>query len=203
MRLLQFPKFMASSGNAMTIAWQRCLKGGAKRHKLNAELSVWVQPSSRRRAMTWAWISAAPSKIDRMRASHNTRLTGYSSAKPLPPWIWSALSAAACVLLARGEISELAGKQDLGRHHHQLVRHARKAHDRLAELDALGAVAQPEVERGLGHADGPSRGLNARRLEGLHQLLEALALDLPKQIGSRNGEAVEGDVELLHAAIAE
>ncbi|AWB23925.1 GGDEF domain-containing protein [Methylobacterium currus] len=51
--------------------------------------------SSRRRAMTWAWISAAPSKIDRMRASQSRRLTGYSRAKPLPPWIWRALSAAA------------------------------------------------------------------------------------------------------------
>ncbi len=32
------------------------------------------------RAITWAWISAAPSKMLRMRASHNTRLMGYSSA---------------------------------------------------------------------------------------------------------------------------
>ncbi len=38
---------------------------------------------------------AAPSKIDRMRASQSRRLTGYSRAKPLPPWIWRALSAAA------------------------------------------------------------------------------------------------------------
>src|SRR5262245_16948501 len=52
-------------------------------------------PSSSRRAMTCAWISAAPSKIDRMRASHNRRDTGYSRAKPLPPWICTALSAAA------------------------------------------------------------------------------------------------------------
>ena len=46
------------------------------------------------RAITCAWISPAPSKIFRMRASHSTRLIGYSSAKPLPPWICSALSAA-------------------------------------------------------------------------------------------------------------
>ena len=44
--------------------------------------------------MTCAWISAAPSKIDRIRASHKTREIGYSSAKPLPPWICTALSAA-------------------------------------------------------------------------------------------------------------
>ena len=42
------------------------------------------QPS-KRRAITCAWISAAPSKMLRMRASHNTRLILYSSAKPLPP----------------------------------------------------------------------------------------------------------------------
>ena len=36
--------------------------------------------------MTWAWISAAPSKMLRMRASHSTREIAYSSAKPLPPW---------------------------------------------------------------------------------------------------------------------
>src|SRR4029078_7342550 len=43
--------------------------------------------------MTWAWISAAPSKIDRMRASHRMREIGNSMAKPLPPWICTALSA--------------------------------------------------------------------------------------------------------------
>jgi len=42
-------------------------------------------PPSNRRAITCAWISAAPSKIDRMRASHRMREIGYSSAKPLPP----------------------------------------------------------------------------------------------------------------------
>jgi hypothetical protein len=49
----------------------------------NPPLQLW--PSSRRRAITWAWISAAPSKIDRMRASHRMREILYSSAKPLPP----------------------------------------------------------------------------------------------------------------------
>jgi carbonic anhydrase/acetyltransferase-like protein (isoleucine patch superfamily) len=37
-------------------------------------------PSSSRRAITCAWISAAPSNTLRMRASHSTRLIGYSSA---------------------------------------------------------------------------------------------------------------------------
>ena len=39
-----------------------------------------LRPVRRPRAMTWAWISAAPSKMLRMRASHSTRLIGYSSA---------------------------------------------------------------------------------------------------------------------------
>ncbi len=41
--------------------------------------------SNSRSAMTCAWISAAPSKIDRMRASARSRDTGNSTAKPLPP----------------------------------------------------------------------------------------------------------------------
>src|SRR3546814_11363528 len=36
-----------------------------------------LRASSRRRAIPWAWISAAPSKLLRMRASHQTRPTGY------------------------------------------------------------------------------------------------------------------------------
>ena len=55
----------------------------------------------------------------------------------------------------------------------------------------------------LRDADGARRGLDARRLEGGHQLLEALALDAAEQLAGRHLEAVEGDVVLLHAAIAE
>src|SRR5690606_9968746 len=51
-------------------------------------------PSRRRRATTCAWISLAPSKIDRTRASTSRREAVYSSAKPLPPWIWTLPSAA-------------------------------------------------------------------------------------------------------------
>ena len=45
----------------------------------------WSDYPSSRRAMTCAWISAAPSKMFRIRASQSTRLIGYSIAKPLPP----------------------------------------------------------------------------------------------------------------------
>ena len=96
--------------------------------------------------MTCAWISAAPSKMLRMRASHRMRETGNSSAKPLPPWICTALSAAdpgdarrqqlrhagfqiaapSGILLARGKIGELPRDHDFDRHHRDLVGDARE-----------------------------------------------------------------------------
>src|SRR6185295_10859488 len=66
--------------------------------------------SNSRRAMTLAWISAAPSKMLRMRASHKTRLIGYSSANPLPPWICSALSAAAQATRAASSLAMPASR---------------------------------------------------------------------------------------------
>ena len=59
-----------------------------------------AQASRRRLATTCAWISLAPSKIDKTRASTKSREARYSMAKPLPPWICtlaSALSQAARV----------------------------------------------------------------------------------------------------------
>ncbi len=74
---------------------------------------------------------------------------------------------------------------------------------RLAELHPLLGVAQAQLERALRDADGARRGLDAGQLEGLHQLLEALALDAAEQRLGRHAEAVEGDLVFLHAAIAE
>ena len=142
----------------------------------------------------------------RMRASHSTRLIGYSSAKPLPPWICSALSAAAqatrareqlghagfeiaalaVVLVAGGEIGELARHHDLDRHHRQLVSHPRELDERLAELLALHRIMQPEFKRLLRHADRARGGLDAGAFEGLHQLLEALPLYAAEQVGRRH-----------------
>src|SRR5262245_36384332 len=62
-------------------------------------------PSSRRRAITCAWISAAPSKMLRIRASHSMRETGNSSANPLPPCTCTALSAAAHAILAASSLA--------------------------------------------------------------------------------------------------
>jgi hypothetical protein len=39
-----------------------------------------VQPGDQSTRDDLRWISAAPSKMDRMQASHSTRLTGYSIA---------------------------------------------------------------------------------------------------------------------------
>ena len=173
--------------------------------------------------MTWAWISAAPSKIERMRASQRTREMGYSRAKPLPPWICRALSAhrpgdaggeelghaglevaaAARVLLAGGEVGELAGDHDLDRHHRELGIDAGEGDQRLAELVAVPGVAQGELQRALRHADGAGGGLDAGGLEGAHELLEALALDAAEKVRGRDAEAVEGELVLLHAAVAE
>ena len=108
-----------------------------------------------------------------------------------------------CVLLARGEVGELAGDHDLDRHHRELAVDAREGDQRLAELLAVLGVAQAELERALRDADGAGGGLDAGALEGLHQLLEALALDAAEQVRRRHAEAVEAELVLLHAAVAE
>src|SRR5262249_30204935 len=55
----------------------------------------------------------------------------------------------------------------------------------------------------LRHADRARRGLDARRLEGLHELPKAQSLDAAEQVLRLHLETVEGDLILLHAAIAE
>src|SRR6202012_5795773 len=129
-------------------------------------------PSRRRRAITCAWISPAPSKMLRMRASASTRLTGCSTAKPVPPWIWTALSAAAQAMGAAtslampasrsqrrprglgsaGDPGRAAGTRQRGRHQGQLVGDAREGGQGLAELAALEGVVEGEVERVLADA---------------------------------------------------
>ena len=158
----------------------------------------------------------------RMRASHSSREIGYSSAKPLPPWICSALSAQAqdagakqlghaglevatlvVVFLPGREIGELARHHDLHRHHRELAGDAGEVDQRLAELLAVFGVLQAHFERVLGHADGAGGGLDAGGLEGLHQLLEALVLLAAEQVGGGHAEAVEAELVFLHAAVAE
>ena len=89
------------------------------------------------------------------------------------------------------------------RHHRDLVGDAREFDDRLAELHAVLRIVERLLHRRLRDADGARRGLDARRLEGLHQLLEAQALDAAEQVLRLHLEAVEGDLVFLHAAIAE
>src|SRR6185295_9943984 len=73
----------------------------------------------------------------------------------------------------------------------------------LAELDALLRVTPCQLHRGLRNSHGARGGLDARGLEGLHQLLEALPLDAAEQVLGLHLEAVEADLVFLHAAIAE
>ena len=113
------------------------------------------------------------------------------------------VAAAALVLLARRVIGDLARDHDLDRHHGDLVGDAREADDRLAELHAALGIAHGGLHRGLRHADRARRGLDACRLEGRHQLLEALPLSAAEQVLGRDLEAVERDLVFLHAAIAE
>ena len=87
------------------------------------------QPSNSRLAMTCAWISAAPSKMFRMRASHKTRLIRIFEREAVAAMDLQGvvgggpgdarrqqlghagleIAAPAGILLARGEIGELAG----------------------------------------------------------------------------------------------
>ena len=78
-----------------------------------------------------------------------------------------------------------------------------KADDRDAELHARLPVGERLLHRRLRHADGAGRGLDARRFEGLHELLEAQPFDAAEQVFRLHFEAVEGDLVFLHAAIAE
>jgi hypothetical protein len=104
---------------------------------------------------------------------------------------------------SRAVVGELAGDHDLDRHQRELAVDAREGDQRLAELLAVLGVAQGELERVLRDADGAGGGLDAGALEGLHELLEALALDAAEQVRRRHAEAVEAELVLLHAAVAE
>ena len=113
------------------------------------------------------------------------------------------VAAAVGILLARGEVGELAGDHGLDGHPGDLPGDARKRVQRLGELDAVLGVAQAEFERVLRHADGAGRGLDTGALEGRHELLEALPLFLAQQVSGRHLEPVEADLVFLHAAIAQ
>ena len=113
------------------------------------------------------------------------------------------IAALARILLPGREVSELARDHDLDRHHRDLVGDAGKIDDRLAELLALLGVGEGLLHGRLRHADRARRGLDARRLKGLHELPKAQSLDAAEQVLRLHLETVEGDFVLLHAAIAE
>src|SRR5262249_1284358 len=111
------------------------------------------------------------------------------------------VAAAFRILLARGEVGGLARHHGLDRHPGELPRDAREGEKLLAELLALEGVAPTQLKRGLGDAGGARRGLDARRFEGRHELLEALPLETAEKILSLHRETVEAELVLLHAAI--
>src|SRR5207237_8666052 len=113
------------------------------------------------------------------------------------------VAAPAGILLARRMVDELARRHDLGGHQRKLVSNPRKGDDGLAELDAVDRVGKPEIKRASSHTQGPRGGLDACRLEGLHQLLEALSFDAAQEVCNGHLEVLEANLELLHAAIAQ
>src|SRR5258708_28545912 len=113
------------------------------------------------------------------------------------------VAAAALVLFPRRVIADLACDHDLGRHHGDLVGNTGKRHELLAELDALVGISDGLFHGRLGDADRARRGLDAGRFEGLHDLLEALALDPAEPAFGLDLEAVERTFVFLHAALAQ
>ena len=113
------------------------------------------------------------------------------------------ITAAARILFARRGVAELAGRHDFGGHEGELVGHARELDDGLAELLAVTGVFQAEIEGILRHADGAGGGLDAGAFKGLHQLLEALALNPAQKIFGLHFKILEADFKFLHAAVAQ
>ena len=113
------------------------------------------------------------------------------------------IAAVSGIFFAAREPGELAGDHGLHRHPGELARDPREAVDGAAELVALERVGEAEIEGVLGDADGPRRGLDTRRFEGLHELLEAAPRLTAEQGVAGYREAVEGNLIFLHAAIAE
>src|SRR5579883_2569857 len=75
------------------------------------------------------------------------------------------VAAAVAVLLARGEICQLARDHGLDRHPGELAEDAGEGIDGFSELLAVERIAKAEFERVLRHAHGARRGLDARALE--------------------------------------
>src|SRR5262249_4013216 len=100
-------------------------------------------------------------------------------------------------------IGQLTRNHDFRRHHDDFVGDARETDDRTTELNAALRIVKRLLHGGLRNTDRTRSSLNARRFESLHELFEAEALDPAQQILGLHLEAVEGNLVLLHAAIAE
>ena len=134
------------------------------------------------------------------------RVVGRRPGHPRPQKLGHAglqIAAPAVILGPCRVIGELPCHHDFDRHHRQLARNPGKLDQRLAELPALQRISQPFLQRRLRHPDGARGGLDARTFEGLHQLLEALPLFPAQQVCCGHAQAVEGQLVLLHAAVAQ
>ena len=75
--------------------------------------------------------------------------------------------------------------------------------DRLAELLSVDRISEAKLQGALGHANRACRSLDARALEGPHQLLEAVARLAAEQGGVGNLIGIKADLVFLHATIAQ
>ena len=137
----------------------------------------------------------------RMRASQRMRLTSNSSAKPLPPWICTALSAAAQAIRANPQLSE--AQLAVGYVNWLMDwdwRAAETAFRRAVDLDPSNAAAH----RTLGHAlsqlrrddEAKAAMRRARELEPL----EPLSYALSSQVAFQAGETLDA-VEYARRAV--
>ena len=68
---------------------------------------------------------------------------------------------------------------------------------------AVCGVLHTQIQCALGHTNGAGGGLDARRFEGLHQLLKPFALFSTQQVFAFDMEIVEGQLIFLHPAISQ
>ena len=113
------------------------------------------------------------------------------------------VAALVIVFLPCAEIGQLPGDHDFHCHHGELRHDAREFNQRFAELLAVLGIFHANFQRRLCHANGARACLDAGGFKGLHQLLEALALNTAKKIICRNFEPVKGQLVFFHAAVTE
>ena len=75
--------------------------------------------------------------------------------------------------------------------------------DRLIKLDPFLSVLLGEIVGPLSHTDRPGRRLDAGRLVGGHELVEALVFLVSYEIGRRDRKLLEGQAVRAHPVVAD